>query len=110
MNNVTKIANVLTSTDGVAGEVKYNTIFASCMVQSASRNRAQLGDVCWAHHAYKAGRNTSRTRANHTTRRIPSVGFALGKDDPAKKKSFVKTIFQRTVEVRVGKILRKRVM
>lgn len=93
MNNVTEIANVLTSTDGVAGEVKYNTIFASCMVQSASRNRAQLGDVCWAHHAYKAGRNTSRTRANHTTRRIPSVGFALGKDDPAKKIVFRKNYF-----------------
>lgn len=47
-----------------------------------SRNLAQAGEVCCDHHWYNAGRNTRRTSANHTTRRIPSVGFALGNDDP----------------------------
>lgn len=55
----------------------------TCKIHSAKRNLAHAGDVCWAHHWYSIGRNSRRTRANQITRHMPSVGFALGNDEPA---------------------------
>lgn len=69
------------------GAMKSMVIFITCNNHSANRNLAHVGDVCWAHHWYRAGRKKSRTNANHTTLRTPKVGFALGKDDPVSERS-----------------------
>lgn len=76
---------LLTSISTDAGDRKYTVILMTWMHHIASRNFAQAGEVCWAHHWYNAGRNNSRTSANQIIRRIPRVGFALTNEEPAKE-------------------------
>lgn len=78
---------LLTSIPTDVGDRKYNVILRTWMHHIASRNFAQAGEVCWAHHWYNAGRNNSLTSANQTIRRIPRVGFVLTNEEPAKEEN-----------------------